>query len=664
MAGSHFRTDGPSPAGRRSARRGATRAKAGDAGRIPYGADSANPYMQAASGRGRSGRGGHGAYDARPPKRRHRGRTVAIVIVCVLLALAAAGGLLGFTLYGSAQRVMDDARLVVDTGKGMTKKLKSGDSAALAADARTIADAASRMSAEMDGPAWTIASVLPVVGDDVRAARQLVGVLDDVSSGAIVPVTSDLEAANAGKLVQDGAVNVDALSTLATSVSEATPVIEQACADVEAIGPTHIGQLTELVDTAKSACATVDSGLDTFNEIAPLLPQMLGADGQTRNYLLMAENNVEIRATGGGAGSWGVLSVTDGKMTLGDFQSAGILSDAEALAITEEEDILFRRGTSSHFGASSLDDMMTPDFPRAAQLARDTWAATYGQGQQVDGVIDLDPVFLQSVLALTGGTTLPDGTKVTGENAAEALMHDVYWNYPVDQQDAIFASVASSAFKQVFGDIGGADVTGLFTAMQEGIADGRLLIWMADSEEQAVMERLDATGDLPDDPATPVAGVYLNNYSYSKIDWYLDLQTQVGAPTENADGSRSYQVTVTVSNTMTAEEEATAPTYVSGYANAKRSAGDMVFRLYLYAPAGGSLSGQSVTGGDLALSDATHEGLQVSFGQLRLLPGETCTVTYTVTTSPEAAGKDLALRVTPTAQNDGSNGAVPAATAA
>lgn len=652
MAGSHFKTDGPSSGGQRTRRAaaGGRRGRTEQAGRIPYGAGHDNPYTQAAA----SG-------EVRPPRRKRR---VGLVVGIVLLVLVALGGITGFTLYTSAKAVMADAQVVIDTGKGMTQRLKDGDSQGLASDAQAIAEAAARMRAEMDGPAWAVASVVPVVGDDVRAARQLVGVLDDVSSGAIVPVADDLAQAGAGKLVEGGAINVDALSTLVNSVSEASPVIEQACHDVEAIGPTHIAQVTELVGTAKSACSTVDSGLDAFNEVAPLLPGMLGADGQTRNYLLMAENNVELRATGGGAGSWGVLSVTDGRMSLGGFQSAGVLPDDQALAITEEEDVLFKAGTSSHFGSNSLDDMMTPDFPRAAQLARDTWAATYGKGQQVDGVVALDPVFLQSVLALTGGTTLPDGTKVTGDNAAEVLMHDVYWNYPVDQQDAIFSAVAASAFQQVFGDLGGADITGLLTAMQEGIADGRLLIWMADSEEQAVIEKLGATGALPADPATPVAGVYLNNYSYSKIDWYLDLQTQVGAPVDNADGSRSYQVTVTATNTMTAEEEATAPTYVSGYANAKRSAGDMVFRLYLYAPAGGSISGQSVTGGDLALSDATHEGLQVSFGQLRLLPGESCTVTYTVTTSPEAAGKDLALRVTPTAQNDGSNGATPAATAA
>lgn len=649
MAGKHFKASGPSPSTTPASR---TRRQA-PVTSIPYGAGAGtgassgytNPYTSHSD-------------SPRP----HRGRRIALTIVGILVALIVVFGISGFMLYSSAQRVMADAHLVMDTGSGMTERLKQGDSQGLAQDAQTIAEAASRMNDEVSSPLWTVASFVPVVGGDVRAAIQLVGVLDDVSSGAIVPITSDLASANTGKLIENGAINVDAISTLATSVSNASPVIEQACLDVEAIGPTSIPQVTELVSTAKTACSSIDDGIDAFNKVAPYLPQMLGANGQTRNYLLMAENNVELRATGGGPGSWGVLSVTDGKMSLGEFQPSATLPNGESLAISSEEDTLFKAGTSSHFGSVSIDSFMTPDFVRAAQIARDIWAATYGNGQQVDGIIAIDPVFLQSILALTGGTTLPDGTQVTGENAAKVLMHDVYWNYPVDQQDAIFASVASTAFSQVFGDIGSADITGLLSAMQEGIKSGRMLIWMANSDEQAVAESLGASGALPTDPAVPVAGIYLNNYSYSKIDWYLNMQTQVGQPVDNSDGSRSYQVTVTLTNTMTAEEEATAPQYVSGYASAKRSVGDMVFRLYLYAPAGGSISGQNISGGDLSLQDASHNGLQVSFGQLRLLPGETCTVTYTVTTSPEAAGKDLALRVTPTAQNDGSNGASPVAT--
>ena len=42
--------------------------------------------------------------------------------------------------------------------------------------------------------------------------------------------------------------------------------------------------------------------LSNINEIAPVLPQMLG-DGGSRTYLLMAQQNAELRATGGLPGS-------------------------------------------------------------------------------------------------------------------------------------------------------------------------------------------------------------------------------------------------------------------------------------------------------------------------------------------------------------------------
>lgn len=49
---------------------------------------------------------------------------------------------------------------------------------------------------------------------------------------------------------------------------------------------------------------------------------MLGANGQTRNYLMYAMNNVEIRACGGFGGSQGLISVTDGQMSIGEFVPA------------------------------------------------------------------------------------------------------------------------------------------------------------------------------------------------------------------------------------------------------------------------------------------------------------------------------------------------------
>ena len=62
------------------------------------------------------------------------------------------------------------------------------------------------------------------------------------------------------------------------------------------------------------------------------------------------------------------------------------------------------------------DVTLTPQFPRAAELARAMWERA--TGTQVDGVLATDPVALGHLLERSVPVDLPDGTTVTGENAA------------------------------------------------------------------------------------------------------------------------------------------------------------------------------------------------------------------------------------------------------
>ena len=75
-------------------------------------------------------------------------------------------------------------------------------------------------------------------------------------------------------------------------------------------------------------------------------------------------------------------------------------------------------------------------------------------------------------------------------------------------------------------------------------------------------------------------------------------------------------------------------------------------RLYLYAPADGSISNVNASGDTaIDLKDGTYNGISVAFGELHLQPGQTLTVTYQVTTSAQAGDAELELRSTPTVQN-------------
>lgn len=584
-------------------------------------------------------------------KKRHTGAIIAAAVAVLLVALGASG----FMLLNSAKTVKSEAKEAVEIVGGLKDKVTSGDFSTLPDDAKKIDELCNSMKAETSSPLWAAASFIPVYGSDINAARTMIDALSDVSSNALVPMADNLSQATPGKLFQDGMINVSALQAVADSLSSSSKVFKSANEKIQGIGDTHISQVTELVDKAKDGFATLNGAVDAAEKVAPVLPQMLGANGQTRNYLMLAMSNVEIRACGGFPGSRGVMSVTDGKLELGDFVKVDMMKEPlSPLPITDEEANLFTTGWGltgfNTLGYTMGDVTMTPDYPRAAQLASDMQKAIVGD--DIDGVFAVDPVFLQYMLGVVGGTQLPDGTVVDGSNAAKVLLHDIYWNYPVEEQDAIFAAVAGSAFNKIVDELGSSDITKIAAAIEKGASEGRILMYSRNDDEEKAAKALGISGALQTDTSeAPILGVYVNNYSYSKMDWFLDKRVTIDSSVENADGSTTYRVTTSLKNTMTPQEKAEMPGYFQGHNGISQDIDDEVLRLYLYAPAGGSISDIKTSGsGSIEMNEATHDGLKVAWGGVHMLLGQDIKVEYTVTTSKDSGHKELKVRTTPTAQ--------------
>ena len=576
------------------------------------------------------------------------GRTAGIVIGVVLAVLLVAVGTCGVFLYRSAMSVKDSASVIMAQASTLKDSLKNGDESGLTTSLNAIVSNVNDINAEVSSPLWTAATLIPVIGEDVRSVQTLGTVASDLVNDALVPVATSLSGTGLSSLLQDGSVNVELIRTVSSSVSDAIPVIQSSVDTISSLPEAHIPQLRDVLEQVQGPVSEAQGLVGQIEPILNLLPQMLGADGQTRPYLVIAQNNSELRATGGLPGSWGTISITDGVISMGEFQS--ILHDEGLqVEITDEE----RAAIATNMDTDPAQVNCTADFTRVGQLARDYWAQE-GLGT-VDGVVAIDPVFLQRLLSLTGGFTAPDGTAVDGTNAAKVLLSDTYWMFgnDGDAQDAYFAAVAGLAFETIMDNLGNAGMTDLMGVVEQSGKDGRLLVWMANEDEQSLMVNMGLSGRLESDPTKPVLGVYLNDDTYSKISWYASSSTVVGEGVKNADGTTTYDVTTTLTNTITPEEAASAPAYISGTNGAKRDVSDMLDFVFFYAPAGGTITDFQVSEGalfeDYGIADETLSGLQVLRMRTHLLAGETATFTYKVTVSADAA-EPLAVRTTPLAQ--------------
>ena len=134
------------------------------------------------------------------------------------------------------------------------------------------------------------------------------------------------------------------------------------------------------------------------------------------------------------------------------------------------------------------------------------------------------------------------------------------------------------------------------------------------------------------------------------------MDTQVSSPVTGNDGSRTYHVTTTLTNFMTAQEAKQGGGYI--VSDNDKSLGDADPFIYFYAPAGGTISDVTASNG-ATLGKATYQGLDVTFtcqvGDFSVLPKpnnplpveSTVTYSYTVTL-PAGVEGDLQLATTPT----------------
>lgn len=599
-------------------------------------------------------------------KKRSIGKIVAGVLAGLLALFLAAFVVSGVIMFTSLDGIRTQANQ-------LQKGLVNGDPKQAESAAVEIAKTAETLDGQTSLPHWTIASFIPVIGEDFATVRTMTHTANLLCSEVAVPATKSMVASNTGPAIVDGnRINAPAIKVLLETLAGAQDTVAACSADVHALNNNVIGQL----DSARRLVRGYLGGLDRLAQASPALSanitDLLGANGTPKRYLFVGLSSAEVRSIGGLPGSYGILSIDNGKLHAGDFlalkdtprfvPTSEEMIDTETVApgLTDEERILFGRRVVN----VPAETATNPQFSRFAESF--SYLYTYREHGETDGVIAVSMELIASVLGVTGSVTTSDGTVVDGSNAARLLLHDAYSTKTPEEQDAFFAEVATSCFNQLLDNISSNKLLDLMQVFWHTHDTRHLQTWIPNDQVESALATLGYAGQIPSNEQEPTLGVYVNDDTWSKISWYLSMDTVIGASAENGDGSRSYQVTTTLKNHLTQAEAESQPDYVVGSNWRKRSRADMLDWLFLYAPTGGTITnvkanayftplGRTRSGFNgieqvAGMNQATHLGHEVWFGQLQLDAGEVATITYTVTTSPAATTNNLAIDQTPTAQ--------------
>jgi hypothetical protein len=521
----------------------------------------------------------------------------------------------------------------------------------------TVAQLRSHTSAAKEAaadPIWTLASSMPGLGANFSAVAEVARSADDVANLGLAPLVKVFSSLNWDSLLPSSAgTNLDPIRKASPSVSSAAHAVRVSAErlgriDVNGLSP----QVSEPLMRARGQLQSATGALDASAAASQLAPGMLGADGR-RDYLLMIQNNAEARASGGIPGALAVLTLDNGKLTLGAQSSAadvGIMSPT--LAVDAEQQQIY----SSRLGKYMQDVNLTPDFPTTASTAQAMWERK--TGQHVDGVISMDPVALGYVLDATGpvAITSPElvalaksglPLELSGKNVVPTLLSDVYAKIVSPQhQDIYFAGAA----KEIFGALssGKGEAKGLIEGITRGTAEGRVLVWSGMSKEQAVIAKYPLSGSIAGSSISPAQfGVYFNDGTGAKMDYYVKRTVQLVQECTGDDYGQ-VKVRITSTNTAPADAATSLPAYVTGGGVFGVPPGTVQTNVIAYGPVQANVETAHVDGKKVSFAANRHANRPVGTVTVTLAPGQSSTVDVTFGKIVQHTEPDLV--VTPTVQ--------------
>ena len=565
--------------------------------------------------------------------------------------------LVGYTGYQALQ-AKDALEVVAAEFDEIAGELRGGNEVAARESLDAAQAAAADASTSTQGPGWWLTSRLPGVGDDVQAVRTVADVTDVLAAEVLPDVVVASEKLDPANLrPRNGRIDTKPLVEVAPSVVAADEEMQRQAARVAALETTELNpQLAEPVALMQKKLREAAALSAKASYAVRLLPTMLGAE-EKRTYLVLFQNNAEVRATGGIPGAFAVMTAHRGRISLGAQGSSTDISQLEkpALPLTAEERALYE----DKMALFSQNVNFTPDFPRSAELIRAMWAER--TGTTVDGVLSTDPVALSYLLEGTGPVGLPGGEKLTADNAVPLLLNEIYHRVPDPaMQDEFFALAAKGVFQKVTSGAGEPPV--VLEALSRSASEGRMYAWSAHEQEQALLDETALGGRIPREPGEhrPFLGVFLNDGTGAKMQYYLDHEVDVEPTACNTEGRQRLDVTVTLTS-RAPQNAAELPPYIVGMARELGiRPGSMRVNTHLYGPIGGWIDDSAVDGQTIPLSELEHHGHPVGSRTVEIAPGQTRRLTYTVMSGLDQPA-DVNLRVTPGVRGDGVGDIEPSA---
>lgn len=291
------------------------------------------------------------------------------------------------------------------------------------------------------------------------------------------------------------------------------------------------------------------SEIETFSAKAggmlDVLPEILGMD-KKKKYLVLFQNNMELRPGGGFIGSYGVLEMDKG--VIKNFPIYDVYDADGQLTKHIEPPFQLRKymGVNHWYLRDSNFDL---DFNKNGQFA--SFFYNTETKDVVDGVIGIDVTFLRKMLSVTGPLkVIGYNDTVTSENFFKLTESHAQDNFfPGSNQKQNFLTAVANSLSNRLLEEKSVSFARLAEVIVDSIAEKHLLFAFADENIQSVVSAGGASSSLKDTrtekegSVNDFLGVNEANLGENKANYYLDRSISHKAEL-SSEGKLTEMVTV------------------------------------------------------------------------------------------------------------------------
>ncbi|MDQ5970351.1 MAG: hypothetical protein QG603_128 [Patescibacteria group bacterium] len=302
------------------------------------------------------------------------------------------------------------------------------------ANALTDFDSAKSILNKYDTQFLNLGDKLPVVGNTFKSGENILEITSSLSQAAQIinqkrEQSSDL---------------TDYIVVLNQQLDELLPLLDDTNKRLDKI----VGVPDDLKVELKNLQADLQPILLNLHQLKTItltLETLLGSEKEQR-YLLLFQNNNEIRAAGGFIGSYALLDVNKGKIVQMEIPKGGTYD------LTAGQKKLWRSPQALaivNFTFNIWDANWWPDFPSSAKKITKLFAEN--SGSSVDGVIAINATVLQKLLRLTGPIDFPEyGVELSADNVIDVLQAEIEGKRNEVNPKTIISDLAPKVLEKIF----------------------------------------------------------------------------------------------------------------------------------------------------------------------------------------------------------------------